>query len=229
MEYVFQIRSEKVDTYRITRGFKRDKRTGGIKTDYARLVLENSEEVLADKVTEVTKMIQNIIGLTKEDFFRTVILPQGKFSEFLKLTGADRNEMLERLFHLELYGEILANRAKKRRNVLLAKKQRIEGAKETLEPAEENLLKEQKKEQKKLKKQLEEMQKEKTACELLLKEKEEIFALLQELKKIEAHRQSLLEQEEEIQKKEKDIALANIAERLGQLSVSYTHLTLPTK
>lgn len=100
VEYVFQIRSEKVDTYRITRGFKRDKRTGGIKTDYARLVLENSEEVLADKVTEVTKMIQNIIGLTKEDFFRTVILPQGKFSEFLKLTGADRNEMLERLFHL---------------------------------------------------------------------------------------------------------------------------------
>lgn len=221
VEYVFQIRSEKVDTYRITRGFKRDKRTGGIKTDYARLVLENSEEVLADKVTEVTKMIQNIIGLTKEDFFRTVILPQGKFSEFLKLTGADRNEMLERLFHLELYGEILANRAKKRRNVLLAKKQRIEGAKETLEPAEENLLKEQKKEQKKLKKQLEEMQKEKTACELLLKEKEEIFALLQELKKIEAHRQSLLEQEEEIQKKEKDIALANIAERLGQLWDAY--------
>ena len=43
----------------------------------------------------------------KRTFFRTVVLPQGKFSEFLKLDGMERNKMLERLFHLEKYGEEL--------------------------------------------------------------------------------------------------------------------------
>lgn len=72
------------------------------------------EEVLADKDREVTLKVQEILGLTVEDFTRAVVLPQGKFSEFLALRDADRRKMLQRLFALEAYGDKLNERLKKR-------------------------------------------------------------------------------------------------------------------
>ncbi|MFZ3172304.1 MAG: AAA family ATPase [Carboxydocellales bacterium] len=74
-------------------------------------------EVLADKDREVTLKVQEIIGLTVEDFTRAVVLPQGKFSEFLALRDADRRKMLQRLFALEAYGDKLNERLKKRLNL----------------------------------------------------------------------------------------------------------------
>ena len=65
---------------------------------------------------EVKSKIQDIIGLTSDDFTRSVVLPQGKFSEFLKLQDRDRRKMLERIFNLEKYGEKLSNKVKARRN-----------------------------------------------------------------------------------------------------------------
>ncbi len=41
---------------------------------------------------------------------RTVVLPQGKFSEFLKLEGKERRNMLERLFNLRKYGDDLSSK-----------------------------------------------------------------------------------------------------------------------
>jgi exonuclease SbcC len=73
--------------------------------------------VLADKDREVTLKVQEIIGLTVEDFTRAVVLPQGKFSEFLALRDADRRKMLQRLFALEAYGDKLNERLKKRLNL----------------------------------------------------------------------------------------------------------------
>lgn len=72
------------------------------------------EEVLADKDREVTLKVEEILGLTVEDFTRAVVLPQGKFSEFLALRDADRRKMLQRLFALEAYGDKLNDRLKKR-------------------------------------------------------------------------------------------------------------------
>ena len=57
------------------------------------------------------------MGLTAEDFTRSVVLPQGKFNEFLKLTGKDRRNMLERLFGLERFGRKLGAKIGKRRAV----------------------------------------------------------------------------------------------------------------
>lgn len=93
--------------------------TGGTKT--SRVILGEIKEsgdinVLADKVGEVKSKIQDIIGLTSDDFTRSVVLPQGKFSEFLKLQDRDRRKMLERIFNLEKYGEKLSNKVKIRRN-----------------------------------------------------------------------------------------------------------------
>ena len=90
--------------YRAERCIKRLK-TGYFKTAYARLIevnVENPEasNVLAEGPKDVEENIIDIIGLKVEDFTRSVVLPQGKFNEFLKLSGKDRRNMLERIFAL---------------------------------------------------------------------------------------------------------------------------------
>lgn len=60
----------------------------------------------------MNKAVEKIIGLSFGDFTRTVVLPQGKFSEFLNLRGAERRSMLERIFDLEKYGSLLAQKLK---------------------------------------------------------------------------------------------------------------------
>jgi len=50
-----------------------------------------------------------ILGLSYKNFRRTVIIPQGKFQEFLQLKDSERLEMLEEIFGLErfnLYGRV---------------------------------------------------------------------------------------------------------------------------
>ncbi|TDE04253.1 AAA family ATPase [Flavobacterium sandaracinum] len=44
-----------------------------------------------------------IIGLTYENFRRTIIIPQGKFKEFLDLKGKDRSDMMKEIFHLQRF------------------------------------------------------------------------------------------------------------------------------
>ena len=93
--------------------------TGGTKTTRVLLGEINQYgkiDVLGEKVTEVKHKVQQIIGLTSDDFTRSVVLPQGKFSEFLKLQDRDRRKMLERIFNLGKYGEKLSTKVKTRRN-----------------------------------------------------------------------------------------------------------------
>lgn len=44
-----------------------------------------------------------IIGLSYDNFRRTIIIPQGKFKEFLDLKGKDRSDMMKEIFHLEKF------------------------------------------------------------------------------------------------------------------------------
>lgn len=46
---------------------------------------------------------EEIIGLSYENFRRTIIIPQGQFQEFLGLGDKDRTNMLKELFHLDKY------------------------------------------------------------------------------------------------------------------------------
>lgn len=72
------------------------------------------EVVLADKLAEVTRFVEQHIGLKLDDFTRAVVLPQGKFAEFLSLKGSDRRQMLQRLFSLEKYGDELSTHISRR-------------------------------------------------------------------------------------------------------------------
>ncbi|NLZ68807.1 MAG: AAA family ATPase, partial [Spirochaetales bacterium] len=44
-----------------------------------------------------------IIGLSATNFKRTIIIPQGKFKEFIELKGTDRTNMMKELFNLHHY------------------------------------------------------------------------------------------------------------------------------
>ncbi|WLD94840.1 SbcC/MukB-like Walker B domain-containing protein [Alkalihalobacillus sp. AL-G] len=99
--------------YRVERSYRRTK-DDSVRTSSCRFIEIEREEafVLADKERDVTNQVETVLGLTLTDFTRAVVLPQGKFAEFLSLKGADRRQMLQRLFHLEKYGDRLNSRLK---------------------------------------------------------------------------------------------------------------------
>ncbi|MEI7028193.1 SMC family ATPase [Paenibacillus sp. y28] len=101
--------------YRVERQFKRSGEVSVAGT-VCRFIVELPEgpQVLADKAQDVNHAVQETIGLTMTDFTRAVVLPQGKFAEFLSLTGKERRQMLQRLFHLEQYGDGLMARVSAR-------------------------------------------------------------------------------------------------------------------
>ncbi len=68
---------------------------------------------------------ENAIGLSYENFRRTVIIPQGNFQEFIELKGRDRSEMMKVLFGLERFDLAEKNKRLTERN--LQELQRIEG------------------------------------------------------------------------------------------------------
>jgi DNA repair protein SbcC/Rad50 len=50
-----------------------------------------------------TEQLETVIGLSYENFKRTVIIPQGRFQEFLQLGNTDRTRMMKELFNLDKY------------------------------------------------------------------------------------------------------------------------------
>lgn len=115
IKYTFEIGAgDQRKSYHIHRVTKRDK-DGYYKSTIAKLyqVEKGSLEILCDGKSNVDKKVIEIIGLKHTDFTRAVVLPQGRFSEFLKTTPKERSEMLERLFALKRYGSGLTEKLKK--------------------------------------------------------------------------------------------------------------------
>ena len=63
-------------------------------------------QVTAEKKREADKAIERLLGLTYDQFTRTVFLPQGAFTNFLKASGRERADILEGLTGTEIYGEL---------------------------------------------------------------------------------------------------------------------------
>ena len=60
----------------------------------------------ADHIRDVNKSVTKLIGLDYEAFTRSVVLPQGKFAEFLAGDSAKRREILTELLGLELFARM---------------------------------------------------------------------------------------------------------------------------
>ncbi|MET0324548.1 MAG: SMC family ATPase, partial [Ilumatobacteraceae bacterium] len=78
----------------------------GATTKEARL--ERGEEILAADARSMSAEITRLLGLDVDQFNRTVVLPQGRFADFLHDSPADRQSTLRQLLGLEIYQQVAA-------------------------------------------------------------------------------------------------------------------------
>lgn len=118
--------------YRVFREFKRNsKRFEDVK---------RTEAVFYEWVDETWKPLEHInaelvLGLSYENFKRTIIIPQGKFKEFIELGGTARTKMMQELFSLERY-----DLADKVRRLYLDNKERLDKLEGGLQAYDSNTL-----------------------------------------------------------------------------------------
>lgn len=82
------------------RGKRNSKNFMDVKTFERKAYMKLNDEwspIMADDVAE------KVIGLSYENFRRTIIIPQGRFQEFIELRDNDRTKMMKDLFNLEKY------------------------------------------------------------------------------------------------------------------------------
>ena len=58
------------------------------------------------KIKEIDEFVKQTIGLDMNQFFRTVVLAQGKFAEFLESDDNDKAALLEKMTGTEIYAQI---------------------------------------------------------------------------------------------------------------------------
>ncbi|KEI03547.1 AAA family ATPase [Clostridium botulinum] len=153
-------------------------------TKHARLLEKSAEgeRIIAEGPTELQNEIQKIIGLTVDDFTRSVVLPQGKFSDFLKLGGREKRNMLERIFALEKYGQVLSEKIKKVRNINLKEENILMGELKKYEDLTEEGFKEKESRLKELQKEQDELKIKKRDVDKSYEKYKEIWNLQLEFK-----------------------------------------------
>src|SRR5215470_9515859 len=90
---------------RITRKPEQDRaklRGTGTTTEQARVLLEEqasgSWRAVSTRVGEADAEIADLMGMSADQFFQVVLLPQGEFARFLHADAGDRAKLLQRLF-----------------------------------------------------------------------------------------------------------------------------------
>ncbi|MBW4719224.1 AAA family ATPase [Saccharothrix obliqua] len=58
------------------------------------------------RIDDVAREVESLLGLTAEQFFQVVLLPQGEFANFLRAETAEREKLLERLFGTERFLDV---------------------------------------------------------------------------------------------------------------------------
>lgn len=114
IEFVFMVGSQ---SYMIrVKGRRNSKRFEDVKA----LDRQAYKEIEGQWVPIELEEIENAVGLSYENFKRTIIIPQGKFKEFLELGNKDRTQMMKELFNLnkfELYYKVAAIEAKNNKGI----------------------------------------------------------------------------------------------------------------
>ncbi|MBK7029546.1 MAG: AAA family ATPase [Bacteroidales bacterium] len=98
IQFDFQAPGNKGLYRAIAKGKRHNKNKEDVKFDRALYKIENNQPIPVE-----TSTIQSIIGISYENFRRTIIIPQGKFQEFLQLGVKDRTEMVKELFNLHRF------------------------------------------------------------------------------------------------------------------------------
>ncbi len=222
VSFEFQISGAETKRYLVNREFKRDKKSGNPVSGKCKIVdITNGEEVLADKVKTVTDKCKEVIGLSLEDFTRTVVLPQGKFSEFLKLEGKPRREMLERLFNLGEYGDKLSSKLSKEINKEKTENSVLLGQLMGYEDISEDKKKEKEEELNISIENLEKANKELKEIEKSFKENSELWKMQLEVKDYKERENELIEKSDEINSFKEIVKNAEAASKVNPFVIAY--------
>lgn len=225
VNFEFQISGSETRKYIIDREFRR-KKDGSINSGKCKIVdITDSEEVLADSVKNINKKVEEIIGLNLEDFTRTVVLPQGKFSEFLKLEGKDRRDMLERLFNLEQFGDNLTRKLNTKISKERTENSVLIGQLSVYSDISDEKLKEKQAELQLIILNLENLKKELDDIEKNYKDNEELWKLQLEFLEYKNKEKLLKEKEEEINKDIEKIRLGEAGEKVIPYIKAYENTT----
>ena len=108
VEFIFELKGRK---YRVLRQLGHIKRGNKTKTGekYEFFEIKDDGEIpKVDRqiVSEINKKIEDLIGLTQEQFKQIVMLPQGEFRKFLTSETENKEAILRRLFKTEPYQNI---------------------------------------------------------------------------------------------------------------------------
>ncbi|HHB80068.1 MAG TPA: SMC family ATPase [Saprospiraceae bacterium] len=99
IEFVFKAGTPRV-TYKAVAYAKRNRKSfEKIGTSERKLFKQKAGEWIPIDTAD----IDQIIGLTYKNFKRAIIIPQGKFQEFLGLNHTERSTMLKEIFHLQKF------------------------------------------------------------------------------------------------------------------------------
>ncbi|MED4517899.1 exonuclease subunit SbcC [Bacillus subtilis] len=221
VSFTFALQTNHQISYKVERVFKRTDEMK-VKTALCRFIeIKDEHTVLADKASEVNKRVEELLGLTIDDFTRAVVLPQGKFAEFLSLKGAERRHMLQRLFNLEQYGDRLvkklrrqAQEANARKNEMLAEQSGLgEASSEAVEQAEKAL--------EQAEAQLEAMRKNRDQAKERFTEHQEIWNVQKEKSAYEEEEKRLAEEQPHIDSMQKRLLEAETAAALKPYADRY--------
>ncbi|MFB6348103.1 AAA family ATPase [Moraxella sp. ZJ142] len=67
---------------------------------------DDNGQILEEKASLVTKQIEQILGMNKAQFTRSVMLVQGEFAAFLQSDAAERGQILEQITGTHIYAKI---------------------------------------------------------------------------------------------------------------------------
>jgi len=108
--FEFEVRGDKYRVYRKPEQERPKKSGEGTTTQLAEATIwklsSEGESVVGTGWRNVTEAVEKIIGFRSEQFRQVIMLPQGQFRELLTAGSKDRQDILERLFHTEIYRQI---------------------------------------------------------------------------------------------------------------------------
>ncbi len=124
--YVKFVFSHQEKTYEVkrnpeyVRAAKRGTGTTRTAADATLTCLETAQIVTKQK--SVTEKVEEILGLTQQQFAQTAMIAQGAFVKILNATSADRTKLFQEIFHTKKYADI-TDMLKKRNDDLSKKKE----------------------------------------------------------------------------------------------------------
>lgn len=99
IDFIFEAGKER-DSYRsIVTGRRNSKRFDDVKA----FVRKSYKKEAGEWKPVENQVLEEAVGLSYENFKRTIIIPQGQFQDFLQLGDADRTRMMKELFNLEKF------------------------------------------------------------------------------------------------------------------------------